>query len=55
MEMSTRMMIGIIVAVIIILIIIGIAIFAREQGIEALKRIWDVTSWIEDWMGGGGD
>ncbi len=43
-----KLIVALVAAAIILVIILGIALFSKELGFGSLEQIWDIGKWIEE-------
>jgi hypothetical protein len=53
MEISMKVIIAVVAAVIVLLIIVGLSMYVRETGLDAIESLWDIGEWIKQILEGG--
>lgn len=48
-----KVVIAVVAAVIVLLIIIGLSMYVKETGFDAIDSLWDIGEWIKQILQGG--
>ena len=50
-----KVVVAVVAAVIVLLIIIGLSMYVKETGTDAIESLWDIGEWIKQILQGGGN
>ena len=48
-----KVIVAVVAAVIVLLIIIGLSMYVKETGWDAIEGLWDIGEWIKQILRGG--